>query len=126
MLNRLYSSQGAPRWVRYWFGGAALYATIALLGSLVLPLPAPPALLPQLAFTFTALAFQIVFGMIAFDPVRYRPLMLAGVVEKLGFAVPVLGLAGSGGCERLAIPFGVIDLVLGAGFFLAWRATPRG
>lgn len=107
----------APRWVGWWFRGAAIYATMALVASLA----APGSLaLSQLAFTLTALAFQLVFWTIGGDPVRYRPLMLAGVAEKSAFGVPALVLAG----ESATTAFGAIDLILGAGFLLAWFATP--
>ncbi|WP_375271979.1 hypothetical protein [Sphingomonas sp.] len=106
-----------PRWPRWWFRGAAIYGTVALVASLA----APGAVsLPQLAFALTALAFQLVFWIIGGDPVRYRPLMLAGVAEKLAFGVPALILA-SGSATAV---FGAIDLALGAGFLAAWFATP--
>ncbi len=108
----------APRLVDWWFRGAAIYGTIALLASLA----TAPAALPGLAFALTALAFQIVFWLIGGDPVRYRPMMLAGVAEKLAFGTPALVLAAG---TTTAI-FGAIDLILGAGFVLAWFATrPR-
>ena len=108
----------APRWIGWWFRGAAIYGTLALVASLAAP---GAIVLPQLAFTLTALAFQLVFWIIGGDPVRYRPLMLAGVAEKLAFGVPALVLA-RGSATAL---FGVFDLLLGAGFLLAWFATPR-
>lgn len=110
----------SPAWVGWWFRVAAIYGTVALLASLAGPPPAPAALLPQLAFTFTALAFQLVFWLIGGDPLRYRPMMLAGVAEKLAFGVPALVLAPT----SLTALFGGIDLILGAGFLLAWFSTP--
>lgn len=115
---------GAPRWVRWWFRGGAIFGAVALIGSLLGPPPPPVAQLPQLAFTGTALAFQIVFWIIGGDPVRHRALMPAGVVEKLAFGVPALMLAGGPGVPAAILPFALIDLLLGAGFLLAWRATP--
>lgn len=114
-----------PRWVARWFRGAALYGTIALLASLLAsPAGGAAPQLPPLAFAFTALAFQIVFWIVGGDPVRYRPVMLAGVAEKLAFGIPALWLVATGGADRAVAPFAIIDLVLGAGFLLAWRATP--
>ena len=107
----------APRWVGWWFRGAAIYGAVALLASLAAP---GAIVLPQLAFTLTALAFQLVFWMVGGDPVRYRPLMLAGIAEKLAFGVPALLLAAG---STTAI-FGAIDVALGAGFLVAWFATP--
>jgi hypothetical protein len=37
-------------------------------------------------FTATAWAFQVLFLLISRDPVRYRPLMPAAMLEKFGFA----------------------------------------
>lgn len=115
----------APKWVRWWFRGGAAYGALALGASALVPPPEPLALLPHYAFVGTALAFQIVFWIIGGDPVRHRPLMLAGVAEKLAFGVPALLLVGTPGVPAAVIPFAAIDLVLGAGFALAWRATPR-
>lgn len=113
-----------PRWVRWLFREAAIYGVVALLASLREPL-APAALLPGLAFTGTALAFQLVFWIVGGDPARYRPLMIAAVAEKLAFGIPVLALAGSSVVPRSLLPFGLIDLALGAAFLLAWRVTRR-
>src|SRR5688572_10981482 len=58
----------------------------------------PPVTHPEFYYGFIgiALAFQIVFLIIATDPVKYRPLMLASIVEKFsfGFAVICLFLSG--------------------------------
>ena len=61
---------------------------------------------------------------IAGDPVRYRALMLPSVAEKLAFGVPALLLFASGKAPAPVLLFGAIDLLLGLGFFLAWRAIP--
>ena len=51
--------------------------------------------------------------------------MLVGVVEKLAYGVPVLILFAQGRADALYVGAAVIDLILGLGFFLAWRVTPR-
>ena len=107
----------APRWVRWWFRVAAIYGALALVASLAVT---GPVILPQLAFTLTALAFQVVFWIIGDDPVRYRAMMLAGVAEKGAFGVPALALAGG----LATVVVGAIDLILGVGFLLAWFVTP--
>jgi len=120
------TDRSAPRWVSLWFRGAAIYGAVALLLSLLAPPIPGPGRLAQLGFIFTALAFQIVFWLIGGQPARYRLLMLTGVAEKLAFGVPALWLAAQGDGEPATALFGAIDLILGAGFLLAWRATPRG
>ena len=114
----------APRWVALWFRGAALYGAVALGLSVAAQAASGNARLEPLAFAFTALAFQIVFWIVGGDPVRFRPIMLAGVAEKLAFGAPALWLASRGVAPVAVMPFALIDLVLGAGFLIAWRATP--
>ena len=115
-------STPAPAWVRWWFRGAALYGAAALLLTALTP-PATGELFFH-GFVGTALAFQLVFWIIGGDPVRHRPLMLAAVLEKLAFVVPAATLAAAGrigGTTEAA----ATDLVLGIGFAIAWRSTPR-
>ena len=86
----------------------------------------PPAIThPEFFYGFVgiALAWQVAFLVIATDPARYRPLMLVGVLEKLGFGVPVLWLYAQGRVPALLVGFGLFDLTLGVLFILAWRAT---
>ena len=113
----------APGWVRPWFRGGALYGAAALALLAWRPLPAEP--LVFWGFIGTALAFQLAFWLIGGDPVRHRPLMLAAVAEKLAFVLPAGMLAAAGRVGTGTLLAGAIDLVLGAGFLLAWRATPR-
>ena len=112
----------APRWVRWWFRGAAVYGLLALLPQYLLPQPG--AELVAYGFIGTAAAFQLVFWVIGGDPVRYRALMLPSVAEKLAFGVPALLLFAGGKAPPAVLLFAGIDLALGLGFFLAWRATP--
>ncbi len=114
----------APRWVSLWFRAAAIYGLLALLPQYLLPQPAGAELVAY-GFIGTASAFQIVFWIIAGDPVRYRALMLAGVAEKLAFGVPAFVLYATGAAPLAVVLFGGLDLLLGLGFLLAWRATPR-
>jgi hypothetical protein len=89
----------------------------------------PPALThPEFYYGFigVALAWQVLFVLIARDPARLRPAMLPAVLEKLGWgiAVPVLVLQGR--TSSFFVPAAVIDLVLGVLFVLAWRKTAEG
>lgn len=118
------STTAVPRWVSWWFRGAAVYGFVVLLPQYFLPPPAGGEVFFY-GFIGTASAFQLVFWVIGGDPARYRALMLVGVVEKLAYGVPVLILFTQGRADTLYVGAAIIDLVLGAGFFLAWRATPR-
>lgn len=113
----------APRWITWWFRGAAVFGLVALLPQYLLPQP-PGAELVAYGFIGTASAFQLVFWVIGGDPVRYRALMLPSVAEKLAFGVPALLLFAGGKAPPAVLLFAGIDLALGLGFLLAWRATP--
>ena len=115
----------APRWVSLWYRGAAIYGLLVLLPQYLI---APPAggEVNFYGFVGTATAFQLVFWVIGGDPVRYRALMPVSVIEKLAFGVPCALLFAAGKAPALTFGAGMIDLALGVGFLLAWRATPRG
>jgi hypothetical protein len=50
--------------------------------------------------------------------------MLPSVAEKMIFAIPCLALFAQGyPVNRPVAAFSVVDLLLGLGFFLAWRRT---
>lgn len=112
----------APRWITWWFRGAAILGLVALLPQYLLPQPANAELVSY-GFIGTAAAFQLVFWVIAGNPVRYRTLMLPSVAEKLAFGVPAMLLFAAGRAPPAVLLFGGIDLALGLGFLLAWRAT---
>lgn len=87
----------------------------------------PPVSHPAFYYGFVGLAlvFQVVFFVIARDPIRYRPLMVVALFEKLSFGIPALILNSQG---RLAPPLmagATIDLILFALFFVALLKTPR-
>ena len=71
-------------------------------------------------FVGVALAWQVLFMLIAREPARFRPAMLPAVLEKLawGVAVPVLVLQGR--APGFIVPSAIIDLVLGSCFLMAW------
>ena len=75
-------------------------------------------------FIGITLAWQFVFLLISRNPLRYRPLMLVAVLEKLAWGVPVLLLFLQQRLKASALVFGCIDLVLGALFVLAFFLTP--
>lgn len=84
----------------------------------------PPAIThPEYFYGFigVAVAWQIGFLMIAQDPVRYRPFMLAGVVEKASFGIAVIVLFIQQRVPAIMLVFGSIDLVLGILFLAAYK-----
>jgi len=88
----------------------------------------PPITHPGFFYGFAgaALAWQIVFMLIARDPSRHRPLMIPSVVEKLSYSVAVLVLIQQGRMHKSDMVFGVVDSLLGILFVLAYLRTPRG
>ena len=85
----------------------------------------PPITHPEYFYGFIgiALAWQLVFFIIARDPVRYRPLMLAALVEKGSFGFAAIALYLSGRLSAQMLGAGLIDLVLGALFVIAYVRT---
>jgi hypothetical protein len=83
----------------------------------------PPITHPEHFYGFlgVALAWQIAFLVIAADPVRYRPLMPVAVVEKATFGIAAVVLFALGRVAAPVLAFGIVDLVLGALFLIAWR-----
>ena len=74
-------------------------------------------------FFLVTLAWQIAFLLIATDPARYRPLMLAAILEKFPFALTVLVLYANGQVSIVMLALGLIDGVLGTLFALAYLRT---
>jgi hypothetical protein len=88
----------------------------------------PPITHPAFFYGFAgaALAWQIAFFVIAKDPARYRPLMVPSVLEKFGYGAAVVALFAQGRMRAPDLVFGVIDLVLGGLFAVAYcKAGPR-
>jgi hypothetical protein len=85
----------------------------------------PPVTHPEHFYGFVgvALAWQILFLMIARDPIRLRPAMLPGILEKLAFGIAALLLFTQGRVAALLVVFGAIDLLFAALFIAAWWKT---
>jgi hypothetical protein len=85
----------------------------------------PPITHPENFYGFTgvALAWQILFLIIARDPLRFRPVMLVAMLEKLSFGIAVVVLYVRGRVATPVMVAGIADLVFAFLFFLAWRST---
>jgi len=84
----------------------------------------PPAIThPEFFYGFigVALAWQVMFFLIARDPVRYRLAMLPGALEKIGFGGAAVALYLQGRLATLMLGFGIVDLVFAALFVAAFR-----
>jgi hypothetical protein len=85
----------------------------------------PPITHPEYYYGFigVAVAWQVVFLIISRDPVRYRAMMIPSVLEKATFGVAAVILFLMGRVTSLMLGFGIIDLILGALFIVAYGKT---
>ena len=108
------------------FWTAAIYGILALLpGFFAEAQLSPPLAHPEYYYGFFGLAvvFQLVFILIARDPLRYRPLIPIAILEKAAFFFPTLLLWSQG---RIAagttLAGAIIDGMLMLLFIAAWFA----
>ena len=85
----------------------------------------PPITHPEFYYGFIGLtiAWQVVFLIISRDPLRYRPLMIAAVLEKAVFVIPAAILYSQNRVASSLLVFAGIDLVLGILFVIAFLKT---
>jgi hypothetical protein len=76
-------------------------------------------------FIGVGLAWQILFLVIAQDPVRYRLAMLPAILEKLTFSGATLLLYFQHRLAFQVFVFGLIDLVFAALFVIAFVVTQK-
>src|SRR4051812_23904673 len=119
------------RFARWTFLIAGFYGVLVLVPGFFLEAQLsatepPPVTHPEFYYGFygSALVWQLAFFIIAGDPIRYRPLMLVGVLEKLSFFATCMALYAFG---RLAaggpLLGSVIDGIWMVLFLLAWHRT---
>ena len=85
----------------------------------------PPITHPAFYYGFVgvALAWQIAFLIIATNPARFRPLMIAGMVEKFSYGTALSVLYLEHRLHPSDLTFGVVDLLFGVLFVLAFLRT---
>ena len=91
-------------------------------------LDAPPAINhPEYYYGFIgiAVAFQIAFLIIASDPLRYRPIILAAIVEKFSFGIATMVLLVKGTVGGPIVIGAAVDLVLGILFLISYIKLSR-
>jgi len=86
----------------------------------------PPVTHPEFYYGFVgcAVAFQVVFLVVARDPVRFRPLMIPSVLEKAFFGIGTPILYFQHRVPGLVFGFSLVDLLLGTLFTVAYVRTP--
>lgn len=122
----------SPKFAKYVFLLAGIYGLVGLTPQYFMEARVsadfPPAIThPEFYYGFigVALAFQVLFIIISRDPVRLRPAMIAGVLEKFSFGIAAIALYMAGRLNPVTVGFGIFDLVLGALFVWAYIATGR-
>lgn len=75
-------------------------------------------------FLSVAMAWQIAFLVIGSDPVRFRPLMIAGILEKFGHVAGVVALYSQARISAADAMAAVPDFLLGLLFIAAFLKTP--
>lgn len=88
----------------------------------------PPAIThPEFYYAFlgVALAWQFAFVLIARDPIRYRPMMIPGLLEKVAFGSSGVILFLLGRAAWMPLAAGIVDLVFAALMFVAYSKTPQ-
>ena len=88
----------------------------------------PPISHPEFYYGFigVTVAWQIVFLVLSSDPIRYRPMMIAAVLEKLSFAAAIAMLFTQQRVSWLMLAPAGIDLLLSILFVAAYlKTSPR-
>jgi len=85
----------------------------------------PPITHPAFYYGFigVGLAWQIAFLIIATDPRRFRPLMIAGIVEKFSYGSALTVLYLQRRLHPSDLTFGAVDLLFGVLFVFAFLRT---
>jgi hypothetical protein len=119
------------RFARWIFRIASIYG-IALLtpfyfaekqiGAATVPIAHPEYFY---GFVGTALSAQILFLIISMDPVRFRPAMVACVIEKLAFGVPIWMLWSISRVGMDVVFLGSVDLIWAALFAIVYFRLGR-
>jgi hypothetical protein len=87
----------------------------------------PPAIThPEYYYGFVGVgvAWQVLFLILSRDPVRYRAMMTPAVLEKLSFSIAVLILYVQHRTSSIILAAGIIDMIFGVLFILAYFKTP--
>jgi hypothetical protein len=85
----------------------------------------PPITHPAFYYGFISvgLAFQVVFFVIAQDPVRLRPMMIPAVLEKFGYGASLIVLYLQHRLHSQDLALGCVDLLFGVLFIAAFVKT---
>lgn len=74
-------------------------------------------------FLGVAISWQIAFLFISRDPLRYRPMMIPSILEKITFGVAVVFLFLQQRTSSMTLSFAIVDLILAVIFTLVYLRT---
>ena len=118
------------RLAKYVFIGAGIWGIIVLtplffLFDITGRSYAPPLQYPQFFYGFmsVAMAWQIAFLVIGANPVRFRPLMIPAIIEKLGYVAILAVLRSQARISAEDAAAAWPDLLLGILFIAAFVKT---
>jgi hypothetical protein len=85
----------------------------------------PPITHPGFFYGFVGmgLAWQVAFIIIATDPVRFRPLIIPCILEKVSWGTAVIVLVLQGRMHQSDLVFAGTDVLLGVLFVIAYFKT---
>ncbi|MGA9542842.1 MAG: hypothetical protein WBQ85_04705 [Candidatus Sulfotelmatobacter sp.] len=85
----------------------------------------PPITHPAFYYGFVSvgLAFQVVFIVIARDPLRLRPMMIPSMLEKFGYGATLLVLFLQNRLHPQDLALGGVDVLFGVLFLIAFSMT---
>jgi hypothetical protein len=75
-------------------------------------------------FIGVAVAWQVAFLVVSRDPVRYRPIMIAAILEKASWGIATVVLFVAGRLSGQMMAGGAVDVLLGVLFVVAFAQTP--
>jgi hypothetical protein len=119
------------RFAKRTFLIAGIYGLIVLLPQYFLEAKTgrdfpPPITHPEFYYGFlgVTVAWQVLYLFLSTNPVRYRPLMILGILAKASFVIAVLVLFLQNRVSSVMLGAAVPDLVLGLLFLVAYMKTP--
>ncbi len=124
-------SRSAMKFAKTVFLVAGIYGLIVLVPQLFLErkigVDTPPPITHAeffYGFVCVAVAWQVLFLILSRDPIRYRPMMVPAMLEKIGFPIAVLVLYLQGRVASAIFIPASLDLVLLFLFIAAYRKIP--
>jgi hypothetical protein len=128
MMRPIGSAAGVVMQPAKWiFRIAGTYGVIVLVPLYFLEGTFSDSLHPEFYYGFlgVGLAWQVLFFILAADPVRYRPMMIPAILEKVSYGVATFWLFFAGRAASSILLGGSIDWLFAALFLWAYLRTEK-